>query len=110
MTQSEYASNIESAIESITSQLIIKDKYEIELFDYNERAVKMYSTNRAKIFNAKISSDHKLIFKKANQKIRKIIQLSDKELKNIRTKRKSEILQSVCNHYQVKQSTITRIL
>lgn len=110
MIQSDYASNIESAIDSITSQLIIKDKYEIDVQNLNERALKMYSTNRAKIFNAKISSDHKLIFKKANQKIRKIIQLSDKELKNIRTKRKSEIIQSVCNQYQVKESSIIRIL
>jgi hypothetical protein len=110
MTQSEYASNIKSAIDSITSQLINKDKYEIDVIVFNERAVKMYGTNKAKIYNAKISLDHKMIYKKANKKIRKIIQLSDKELNDIHTKRKSKILQSVCNQYQVKQSTVTRLL
>jgi hypothetical protein len=110
MTQSEYASNIKLAIDSITSQLINKDKYEIEVIDFNERAVKMYDTNKAKIYNAKISLDHKMIFKKANKKIRKIIQLSDKELNDIRTKRKIKILQSVCNQFQVKETTITRLL
>jgi hypothetical protein len=110
MTQSEYASNIYLAINSITSQLINKDKYEIEVIDFNKKAVKMYGNNRAKISNEKISLDHKLIYKKTNQKIRKIIQLSDKELKNIGTKRKFEVLQSTCEKYQVKESTITRLL
>jgi hypothetical protein len=110
MTQSQYADNIELAIEMITKALTIKDQYEIEVIDFHKKAVTMFNINRKKIFNAKIKSEHKIILKKGNNKIRKIIQHSEKELIRIENKRKVEILQSICEKYKVKESTITRLL
>lgn len=110
MTQSQYADNIESAIEMFTNTLNKKEQYEINLIFFHNKAVEMFSKNRAKSINSKITLVEKLIYKKANTKIRKIIQHSVKELIRIQNKRKVEILQSICEKYQVKESTITRLL
>jgi hypothetical protein len=110
MTQSEYADNIESAIEIITKTLIQKDKYEIDVTDFHKKAVEMFSRNRTISINAKISLNQKLIYKKANNKIRKIIQQSEKELLRIQNKKKIEAIKSICEKYQVKENTITRLL
>ena len=110
MTQSEYANNIESAIEMITKTLIQKDKYELDVTDFHKKAVEIFSRNRTKSINAKISLDQKLIYKKANNKIRKIIQQSEKELLRIQNKKKIEAIKSICEKYQVKENTITRLL
>lgn len=111
MTQSEYADNIESAIdEMISKTLNQKDKYELDVTDFHKKAVEMFSRNQTKSINAKISLKQKLIYKKANKKIRKIIQQSEKELLRIQNKRKIEALKSICEKYQVKESTITRLL
>lgn len=89
MTQSDYADNIESAIDEIISKTLInKNQHEIDVTDFHKKAVEMFSRNRTKSINAKISLDQKLIYKKANDKIRKIIQQSEKELIRIKGKSK----------------------
>jgi hypothetical protein len=110
MTQPEYADNIESAIKMFTNILNNKEKYELDVINFHNKAVEIFSKNKAKSINSKITLVEKLIYKKANTKIRKIIQQSVKELIRIQNKRKVEILQSICEKYQVKESTITRLL
>ena len=78
--------------------------------DFYKKAVEMFSRNQTKSINAKISLKQKLIYKKANKKIRKIIQQSEKELLRIQNKRKIEAIKSICEKYQVKENTITRLL
>jgi hypothetical protein len=105
-----YADNIERAIELIEKSINYKSDYEKQVETFYNKGVKLHRKNYLKCREANLKLHHKKVIYKANVKIRKIIQKSEKELFSLQKYRRSQILESVCTEFQVNIKTIRRIL
>jgi hypothetical protein len=104
-----YADNIEKAIELIDKTLRYKSDYEKDLDRFLSKGQEIHKINRLTSCKS-ISMHEKKIRYKANRKVRKIIQATEKELLRIQKSRKTSILDFACTEFQVNRKTIKRIL
>ena len=110
ISPNDYADNIEKAVEMIENQRNCKSDYEKQLETFYNKGLKLHRKNSLKCREANLRLHHKKVIYKANKKIRKIIQRSEKELFRLQKQRKTAILESVCSEFKVNIKTINRIL
>lgn len=110
ISPNDYADNIEKAIELIEKSINHKSDYEKQVETFYNKGVKLHRKNYLKCREANLKLHHKKVIYKANVKIRKIIQKSEKELFRLQKQRKTSILDLACTEFQVNKKTIKRIL
>ena len=109
ISPNHYADNIEKAVEMIEGVLRYKSQYEKDLDKFLAKGQEIHKINRLTSCKS-ISMHEKKVRYKANRKVRKIIQATEKELLRIQKKRKTSILDYACTEFQVNRKTIKRIL
>jgi hypothetical protein len=104
-----YADNIEKAVEMIDKTLRYKSDYKKDLDKFLAKGQEIHKINRLTSCKS-ISMHEKKVRYKANRKVRKIIQATEKELLRIQKSRKTSILDFACTEFRVNRKTIKKIL
>lgn len=109
-TPTKYADNLELSVEEFNKQSKFIPQYEQQVRAYNNKCVSAFTINRLRLQEVGLSKFERLARIKANHKIRKMIQSSDKELNTLETQRIEKLLSDISEKHKVNLFTLKKLI
>lgn len=110
ITTTKYADSLELAVEDFNKWSKFVPQKEQQLKRFNDDCVKSFTVNRLRLQESGLSKFERLARIKANHKIRKMIQLSDKELNTLETQRIEKLLSDISEKHKVNLFTLKKLI
>jgi len=110
ITPNVYADNMDSAITEYLKLSAIVPQYEREVGKFLDRAVKLFTSNRIRLQEIGLSKFERMARIKANHKIRKMIRVSESELKKLEQQRIDKLAFDVSEKFKVNIFTLKKLL